>query len=65
MKSTSQTYSGKLKDGKPELLSTEIVEVADPTPDELTLQELLALPDNKVTVPAVGKYLKALARMRR
>jgi len=31
----------------------------------LTIQELLAMTDDKVTVPAVGKYLKALARMRR
>jgi len=46
------------------LVKTEEVASPSPTPDELAIQELLKLPDDKIQVPAVGKYLKALARLR-
>ena len=44
VKTTIETYSGKLKDGKPELLHTEQVEVPDPelTPEEQEIQALKA-----------------------
>ena len=44
MKRTIETYSGKLKDGKPELLYSEEVEVADPelTPEQKEIAELKA-----------------------
>jgi len=42
MKRTIETYSGKLKDGKPELLYSEEVETPDPepTPEQKEIAEL-------------------------
>ena len=57
MKRTIETYSGKLKDGKPELLYSEEVKVPDlePTPEQKEIAEL------KQRLTAVEAKIKKIA----